>query len=63
MSRPVRQQKIWKDTLGNIDRFRLVIAKETNEVLPRTELIDRVFRSQRVMEMALNDAKRRKGLL
>lgn len=63
MSKPIRQQKLWKNTLDNIDKFRLEIAKQTNEVLPRTILIDRVFQSQRVLEMALNDAKRRKGLL
>lgn len=62
-TRMIRTQKLWKDTLDNIDKFRVTIAKETNELIPRTELIDRIFRSDKVREMTINDAKRRKGIL
>lgn len=62
-TKQIRTQKIWKETLDNIDKCRSNIAKQTGEIIPRTVLLDRWAKSAIVNELTINDSKKRRSIL
>lgn len=59
----IRTQKVWKDTLVNIDKIREAIQKDTGIIPPRTEILDVWSKSEQVRLRTINFYKKRGGLL